>query len=135
VVCAGTGTVALNEVRGQQPGGLIWTINKLKATVDANGNIQVTGKGLVLASTNNAGGIPVGLKVFATLSCLSSPNFALSSTPLTGVPVSSTGDFQINDKLSSPPPAACPNPLLLIQNASLSHWIALGIVGSDNSND
>jgi hypothetical protein len=134
-VCAGTGTVVLNEVRGQHPGGLIWTINKLKATVNANGSIQVTGKGLVLVSTNNAGGIPAGLKVFATLSCLSSPNFALSSTTFTGVTVSPTGDFQINDMLKPTPVFPCANPLLMIQNASLSHWIALGIVGSDDSND
>jgi hypothetical protein len=108
---------------------LIWTINTLTATVNAKGSIQVSGKGLVLASTNNAGGIPAGLKVFATLSCLSSPNFALSSTPFTGVTVSPTGDFQINGILQPTPMFPCANPLLLIENASLSHWIALGIVG------
>ena len=133
--CAGTGTVVLNVVRGQAPGGQIWTINKLKATVNTNGKIQVSGKGLVLAGGNNAGGIPAGLKVFATLSCLSTGTFALSSTSLTGVAVSPVGDFQINDTLSSSPPAACPNPLLLIQSAANNHWFALGIVGSGNSND
>jgi hypothetical protein len=122
-------------VRGQQPGGQIWTINKLQATVNTNGKVQVSGKGLVLAGGNNAGGIPAGLKVFATLSCLSTGTFALSSTSLTGVAVSPIGDFQINDTLSSPPPAACPNPLLLIQSATNNHWFALGIVGSGNSND
>jgi hypothetical protein len=134
-VCAGVGTVVLNVVRGQQPGGQIWTINKLQATVNTNGKVQVSGKGLVLAGGNNAGGIPTGLKVFATLSCLSTGTFALSSTSLTGVAVSPIGDFQINDTLSSPPPAACPNPLLLIQSATNNHWFALGIVGSGNSND
>ena len=135
-VCAGTGTVILNVVRGQQPGGQIWTINKLNATVNTDGSIQVSGKGLVLAGGNGAGGIPAaGLNVYATLSCLSTGTFALSSTPLTGVAVSSTGDFKINDKLSSPLPAACPNPLLLIQSTTNNHWFALGIVGSDNSND
>jgi hypothetical protein len=136
-VCLGSsGTAVLNVVRGQQPGGQIWTINKLKATVNANGSIQVSGKGLVLAGGNSAGGIPAaGLNVYATLSCLSTGTFALSSTPLTGVAVSSTGDFQINDTLSSKLPAACPNPLLLIQSATNNHWFALGIVGSDNSND
>ena len=50
--CAGAGTVVLNVVRGQQPGGQIWTINKLKATVNPDGSIQVSGKGLVLAGGN-----------------------------------------------------------------------------------
>jgi hypothetical protein len=133
--CAGTGTVVLNVVRNQQPGGQIWTINKLKATVNADGSIQVSGKGLVLAGGNSAGGIPAGLKVFATLSCLSTGTFALSSTPFTGVTVSPTGDFQINDMLKPTPTFPCANPLLLIQGATNSHWLALGIVGSDDSND
>jgi hypothetical protein len=132
-VCAGTGTVVLNVVRGQQPGGQIWTINKLKAQVSASGSIQVSGKGLVLGGGNSAGGIPAaGLNVFATLSCLSTGTFALSSTSLTGVAVSPRGDFQINDMLSSPLPAACPNPLLLIQSTTNNHWFALGIVGSSS---
>jgi hypothetical protein len=131
-VCAGAGTVVLNVVRGQQPGGQIWAINKLKAQVSANGSIQVSGKGLVLAGGNSAGGVPAGLKVFATLSCLSTGTFALSSTALTGVAVSPTGDFQINDMLSSPPPVPCTNPLLLIQSATNLHWFALGIVGSSD---
>jgi len=49
-VCAGAGTVVLNVVRGQTPGGQIWTIDKLKAQVSANGSIQVSGKGLVRAA-------------------------------------------------------------------------------------
>jgi hypothetical protein len=131
-VCAGSsGTVVLNVVRGQQPGGQIWVIDKLKAQVGADGSIKVSGKGLVLGGGNSAGGIPAaGLNVYATLSCLSTGTFALSSTLLTGVAVSSNGDFQINDMLSSPPPAACPNPLLLIQSTTNNHWFALGIVGS-----
>jgi hypothetical protein len=122
-------------VRGQAPGGQIWTINKLKATVNADDSIQVSGNGLVLAGGNNAGGVPAGLMVYATLSCLSTGTFALSSTPLTGVAVSPTGDFQINDMLSQPLPAACPNPLLLIQSATNNHWFALGFVGSGDSNE
>jgi hypothetical protein len=130
--CPTTCVVTQNVVRGQIPGGQIWVINKLKAQVSANGSIQVSGKELVLGGGNSAGGVPAGLKVFATLSCLSTGTFALSSTSLTGVAVSPTGDFQINDMLSSPPPVSCPNPLLLIQSVSNLHWFALGIVGSDN---
>jgi hypothetical protein len=56
--------------------------------------------------------------VFATLSCLSTSPFGLSSTSPAGVPVSPNGNFQING--ASPP--------LLIQNAANS----LGIVSSDH---
>src|SRR5271169_4288296 len=97
-------TVAQNIVRGQVPGGQIWVIDKLQAQVSTTGSIQVSGKGLVEGGGNGAGGVPAGLKVYATLSCLSSPSFLLSSTSLTGVPVSPNGNFQINDMLSSPPP-------------------------------
>jgi hypothetical protein len=122
-------TVNRNVVRGQQPAGQIWLIDKLDAHVSANGNITVHGKGLVLGGGNNAGGVPAGLSVLATLSCSSSGNFALSSTPLAGVAVSPNGDFQINAMLSPKPTfASCTNPLLLIQSAANFHWFALGIV-------
>jgi hypothetical protein len=125
--------VTENTVRGQIPGGQIWVINKLKAQVSANGSIQVSGKGLVLGGGDSAGGVPAGLAVFATLSCLSSPSYALSTTNLNGVPLSPTGDFQINDMLTPAPTFPCANPLLLIQSTAAGmHWFALGIVGSDN---
>jgi hypothetical protein len=133
-ICAGSsGTVVLNVVRGQQPGGQIWAINKLKAQVSANGSIQVSGKGLVLGGGDGAGGVPAGLAVYATLSCSSSPtpSFLLSST-LNSVTVSPTGDFQINDMLTPIPTFPCANPLLLIQSKTNMHWFALGIVGSDD---
>jgi hypothetical protein len=65
-----TVTVNPNVVRGQQPGGQIWVIDKLNAQVSANGNITVNGKGLVLGGGNGAGGIPAGLSVIATLSAV-----------------------------------------------------------------
>jgi hypothetical protein len=93
----------------------------------------VNGKGLVLGGGNNAGGVPAGLSVFATLSCSASGNFALSSTPLAGVAVSPNGNFQINAMLAPKPTFPCPNPLLLIQSATNGHWFALGIAGSDQN--
>jgi hypothetical protein len=128
-----TVTVNPNVVRGQQPGGQIWVIDKLNAQVSANGNITVNGKGLVLGGGNGAGGVPVGLSVIATLSCLSTPPFGLSSTPPAGVAVSPNGNFQINAMLAPTPTfgSSCPNPLLLIQSATNGHWFALGVAGSD----
>jgi hypothetical protein len=131
VTSTSTVTVTQNVVRGQQPAGQIWVIDKLDAHVSSNGNITVQGKGLVLGGGNNAGGVPAGLSVFATLSCLSTLPFRLSSTPLAGVAVSPNGNFQINATLSPKPTFPCAKPLLLIQSAANEHWFALGIVSSD----
>jgi hypothetical protein len=125
-----TVTVNQNAVRGQQPAGQIWVIDDLDAQVSANGNITVHGKGLVLGGGNGAGGVPAGTNVFATLSCLSTSPFGLSSTPPAGVSVSPNGNFQINGVLSPTPTFPCASPLLLIQSAANSHWFALGIVSS-----
>jgi hypothetical protein len=131
----GTGvtvTVAQNVVRGQQPGGQVWVIDQLDAEVSANGNIRVHGSGLLLGGGNGAGAVPAGLNVLATLSCLSSPPFGLSSTAPAGVAVSPDGDFEINGMLSPKPTFPCASPLLLIQSAANLHWFALGIPRSDH---
>jgi hypothetical protein len=125
-------TVNQNVVRGQQPGGQVWVIDELNAQVSASGNITVHGKGLVLGGGNGAGGIAAGTNVFATLSCLSTSPFGLSSTSPAGVPVSPNGNFEINGTLSPTPTFPCASPLLLIQSAANAHWFALGIVGSDH---
>jgi hypothetical protein len=127
-----TVTVTQNVVRGQQPGGEVWVIDDLDAQVSANGNIMVRGTGLLLGGGNGAGAVPASTNVFATLSCQSTPPFALSSTSPGGVPVSPNGNFQISGMLSPAPTFPCASPLLLIQSASNAHWFAFGIVSSDN---
>src|SRR5262245_14400517 len=47
--------VTRNIVRGVNPAGQVWVIEKLEARVRVNGQISVKGKGLVLAGGNNAG--------------------------------------------------------------------------------
>ncbi len=54
-------SVNRNIVRNVQPAGQIWVIDKLDATVSANGRIQVDGKGLILGGGNNAGRAPRAL--------------------------------------------------------------------------
>jgi hypothetical protein len=125
-------TVSQNVVRGQQPGGEVWVIDQLDAQVSANGNITVHGKGLLLGGGNGAGAVPAGTNVFATLSCLATSPFALSSTSPAGVAVSPNGNFEINGMLSPTPTFPCASPLLLIQSTANLHWFALGIVSSDN---
>ena len=121
-------TVNLNIVRGVSPAGQIWVINDLVATVHSDGHITVNGKGLVLAGGNNAGRPPAGAAVIATLICATAAPFTQFSTSSAGVLLSPTGDFQINDTLSSPPPAGCnASPMLLIRNAANLGWFAVGI--------
>jgi hypothetical protein len=123
-----------NVVRGVNPPGQIWRIDDLKAKVKSDGSITVNGRGLLLAGGNNIG-TNAGASVFATLICEATAPFTLRNTALVGVPLQADGDFQINDVLAPPPPAACASPVLLIRNAANQAWFAAGILKSDESGD
>jgi hypothetical protein len=115
--------VTRNVVRGINPAGQIWVIEKLDARIRVNGHISVDGKGLVLAGGDNAGRA-TGQLVFATLFC----GTIAHSTTAAGVPLSPEGDFKIDDQLSPTPPFDCASPSLLIRNASGGTWFAVGIL-------
>ena len=122
-----------NFVRGVQPAGQIWVIDKLDARVRTNGHIRVQGKGLIFGGGNNAGRA-TGQSVFATLICAAAAPFTQFSTTLTGVPLADNGDFNIDDMLSPAPPFGCANPMLLIRTVGSGNWFAVGILrtGSDD---
>jgi hypothetical protein len=125
-----TGTfpnVTRNIVRGINPAGQIWVIERLRANVTLDGHITVDGRGLVLAGGDNAGRAS-GQSVFATLICETATPFTQRNTTVTGVPLAPNGDFRIDDALSPAPPATCPSPMLLIRNASGQTWFAVGIL-------
>jgi len=120
-------SVTRNIVRNVQPAGQIWVIDDLDASVRADGQITVEGKGLSLGGGNNAGRA-AGQSVFATLICGTTE----SSTPMAGVLLSPTGDFRIDATLAPVPNAICVNPMLLIRNAAVNPvtgfvWFAVGI--------
>lgn len=119
--------VTRNIVRGVNPPGQIWVIDRLDARVRANGHIKVDGKGLVLGGGNSAGRA-TGQAVFATLICESTAPFTESSTAAAGIVLSPTGDFKIDDMLSPVPPFNCASPMLLIRNAAGGTWFAVGIL-------
>lgn len=135
-VSSGVGTLATAEVvnrnivRGVQPAGQIWVIDKLDAEVKIGGQIKVKGKGLILGGGNNAGRA-TGQLVFATLICEAAAPFVELNTNLVGVPLAPDGDFEIDDTLT-PRPSACPSPMLLIRNAAGLAWFAVGIVKFGN---
>jgi len=120
-----------NFVRGVQPAGQIWVIDKLEARVRMNGHIRVKGEGLILGGGNNAGRA-TGQSVFATLICEAAAPFVERSTNLAGVLLAPNGDFEINDTLAPLPPFECASPMLLIRTAGSGNWFAVGIPRQGN---
>jgi hypothetical protein len=118
--------VTRNIVRGVNPAGQIWVIERLQAAVSDSGRIRVDGKGLVLAGGNNIGRA-TGQMVFATLICEAAAPFTEHNTNTSGVPLDANGDFRIDDALL---PAAfeCASPVLLIRSAAGGAWFAAGIL-------
>jgi hypothetical protein len=117
-------SVNRNVVRGINPPGQIWVIADLRADISVDGHIRVDGKGLLLGGGNAIGGT-AGQSVFATLICEAAAPFTLHNTTLTGVPLETDGDFQIDDVLT-PAPSECASPVLLIRNVA-GTWFAAGI--------
>jgi hypothetical protein len=114
--------VRANVVRGVNPGNGPWRIAELRAEIDSFGNIDVRGRGLLLASGNSIGQ-NANQSVFATLICEAAAPFVEHSTGT--VALNASGDFRITDTLSSAP-SVCPTPVLLIRNAG-GLWFAAGV--------
>ncbi len=114
-------SLAPNTVKGVPPGGLPWAIQKLEVEVEKDGSIVATGKGLVLAASDNIGTRGGVANVFATLFC---GNDAFNSP---AAPISVGGDFRIRGVLSALPPDPCEAPRVLIRNAAGNNaWFAAG---------
>jgi hypothetical protein len=120
-------TVTKNVVRGINPAGQLWVIEDLDARVKTNGDIDVRGKGLILAGGNTAGRA-TGQSVFATLICEAAAPFTERNTNLAGVLLEPNGDFKIADVLTPLPVGECASPMLLIRNAAGATWFAAGIL-------
>ncbi len=118
----------VNTVRGIAPGGVPWTIRNLKATVEVGGELDLKGRGLVLAGGNSIGTI-ARLTVRAMLFCggttaFTSPNATLDPN----------GDFKIDGFLNPTPPNPCTGPTLLIVSGATPQWLAAGIPDNDDKN-
>ena len=119
--------VTRNVVRGVDPAGQLWVIERLRADVGRDGRIKVDGRGLVLAGGNNIGRA-TGQMVFATLICEAAAPFLQRNTNTTGVPLEPNGDFRIDDVLL-PAPFECASPVILIRSAGAGQaWFAAGIL-------
>lgn len=118
VIPARVGGVA-NIVRGVNPGGQPWVIERLRADVRRDGRISVDGRGLLLGGGNNigtAGGQSVQARLFCGDVAHNSGSVALEAD----------GDFKIDDVLTPGPPETCDNPVLLIVSTG-GNWFAAGI--------
>jgi hypothetical protein len=125
-VANGVTTVSRNIVRGVNPPGQIWVIDRLKANIDTDGHVTVNGRGLLLGGGNNIG-LNANQSVLATLSCDAAAGAPLFSTT-TPVALAPNGDFDIDDMLTPTPPADCASPVLLIRNGTGAAWFAAGIL-------
>ncbi len=103
-----------NVVRGRNPGGQPWVIARLDAKIKTDGSIRVAGRGLLLAGGEGIG-TTGNQSVRAALFCDPAATASAHSSEL--VPLEPDGAFKIGGVLSSPPPAPCDTPVLLIVNA------------------
>jgi len=117
-------TVVTNVVRKRNPGGQPWVIARLEAKIKSDGSIRVNGRGLLLAGGDGIG-TTGNQSVRAVLFCGPAATASEHSSEL--VPLEPDGDFKIGGMLTSPPPAPCDSPVLLIVNAG-GAWFAAGIL-------
>ena len=132
---ASNGIDVLNVVRGVNPAGRAWRIDKLRASIGKNGSISARGNGLLLASGDVIGTRAGITQVLATLACGPANNATLfHSAPAA---FDTSGNFHIVGTLTQDGvnaavlPPACDNPVLLIRTVGAGGapgtWLAAGI--------
>jgi hypothetical protein len=105
---------ATNAVRNVPGGGIPWMLAGAKGELSADGRIEVSVRGLVLAEGANAGTNPIP-QFKAIVSCLT-PTFDTSGALTVATvnratntfPASTTGDAEIEDVVSLPSPCIAP---------------------------
>jgi hypothetical protein len=107
-----------NPVRGIKGGGIPWKLTSAKGELQANGELEVRVRGLVLAAGPLAGTNPIANFV-AIVSCLSDDgagHVVTVNTATAPFPATTTGDSEIEAKVSLPSPCVAvvvfvgPNP-------------------------
>jgi len=133
---ASNGVDVLNVVRGVNPAGRAWVIDKLRVSIGKDGSISARGAGLLLASGDVIGTRAGIAQVVATLACgpANSTTTLFHSAPAA---FDTAGNFHINGTLSQDGvntavlPTNCDNPALLIRavgaNGAPGAWLAAGI--------
>ena len=121
-------TGAQNPIRGVNGGGLPWTISSGSGELKANGELEISVQGLVLAAGPNAGNNPVA-NFRAIVSCLTSDasvvNVSTGLFPATlGAASAGGGNAHIEASLTLPQP--CIAPIIFVTNPNGAWFAATG---------
>ena len=123
-----TGAQSQIPLRGINGGGIPWTLTEGRGELKANGHLEITVVGLVLASGANAGSNP-SATFRALVSCVTSTgsfqNILTETFPATtGPAVSGGGNAKIETNVSLPQP--CIAPIVFVTSAGGSWFAATG---------
>jgi hypothetical protein len=123
-----TGTQSLAPMRGINGGGIPWAIGEASGELKANGHLEISVQGLVLAAGANAGSNPVA-NFAAIVSCVKSDGtFANIQTGLfpatTGPASAGGGNAEIETDVTLPQP--CIAPIVFVTSPTGSWFAATG---------
>jgi hypothetical protein len=108
------GSVPTTTIGGVMSGGAPWTVARGEASISGGGKLEVQVQGLLLATgapANLVGTVGPVQMVAASLVCGGSGGVVAAST--NGVPLSTTGNAQI--EASVPVPPTCMAPVILVR--------------------
>jgi hypothetical protein len=108
------GSVPATTIGGVMSGGAPWTVARGDASISGNGKLEVEVRGLLLttgAPPNLVGTVGPVQMVAASLVCGGSGGVVAASTD--GVPLSTTGNAEIETNISVP--ATCMAPVVLVR--------------------
>ena len=124
-----TGTQSQIPLRGISGGGIPWAVADASGELRANGHLEISVQGLVLAAGANAGTNPVG--VFRGLvSCLNSDGTVTNVptgpfTATTGPASAGGGNAEIEADVALPQP--CIAPIIFVTNNNGAWFAATGL--------
>ena len=124
-----TGTQSQIPLRGISGGGIPWAVADASGELRANGHLEISVQGLVLAAGANAGTNPVG--VFRGLvSCLNSDGTVTNVptgpfTATTGPASAGGGNAEIEADVALPQP--CIAPIIFVTNNNGDWFAATGL--------
>lgn len=124
-----TGTQSQGPLRGLSGGGIPWTVADASGELRANGHLEISVQGLVLAAGANAGSNPIA-SFRGLVSCVTSTgafvNVQTDPFPATTGPASAGGgNAQIEADLVLPQP--CIAPIIFVTSPGGSWFAATGL--------
>ena len=124
-----TGTQSQIPLRGISGGGIPWAVADASGELRANGHLEISVQGLVLAAGANAGTNPVGI-FRGLVSCLNSDGTVTNVptgpfTATTGPASAGGGNAEIEADVALPQP--CIAPIIFVTNNNGAWFAATGL--------